>query len=331
MDWFRVYHSISTDPKLHKASRRAKVSRGLMLGAWIATLDYASQQKKRGTVEGLDAETLAYLIDGKPSTATAILAAMREVGLIQDESIAAWSKRQRNSDDVAVRVREHRARKESGGESTQNGLAKPNGSENGHIKPLENLETGASGNVTETSRTEQNRTDTGSNDPDSPLTPHSGGGNELNLGGPAEKSGLKEGKPKRRGREAASYLPKDWQPTAEDWRYAHEKGYSDDEIRNIAEEFKNHWLQASGPDALKRDWSAAWRKRIGNLIDYGRGPGSRGGPGGRSFGSRSPPQQRRASPTASFRANLEILEGPDDDDSQFEAVPCSSGRLALVL
>lgn len=146
MDWFRVYHGIATDPKLHKASRLAKVSRGLMLGAWIATLEFASQQHDRGSVADLDVETLAYLIDQPVSVATRVLSAMNDARLLAENRVVAWSNRQRSSDDVAARVRSFRA-KSSG----------PNGGEPPNSLPPK--ETPGRRNVTETrqNRAEQSR------------------------------------------------------------------------------------------------------------------------------------------------------------------------------
>lgn len=154
MDWFRVYHGIATNPKLHKASRRAKVCRGLMLGAWVATLEYASQHDRRGSVQGLDEETLAYLIDQPRSVSARILAAMTDLRMIADGAVCGWEEKQRKSDDVAARVRSFRAKSAGSGSSRVASAGPANEADDNSL--VQN-ETDSSGNVTETNRTEQNR------------------------------------------------------------------------------------------------------------------------------------------------------------------------------
>ena len=93
MDWFRHYHGLCTDPKLHRVAKAAKVSRGLVIAAWCAILETASQNDPRGTAEDIDDASLAFMIDIKPGVAGRILQAIRAAGLIDDEgTVAAWSK-----------------------------------------------------------------------------------------------------------------------------------------------------------------------------------------------------------------------------------------------
>lgn len=138
MEWFRHYHGLCTDPKLHKISRAAKVSRGIAIAAWCAILEHASQASDRGDLSGFEVADLAFLIDQKPSVAQRVFEAIWASDLIAENRVAAWSKRQKESDDGKKRVQRHRARK---------------------VKALETNETDGSGNVTCRSRTEQNRTD----------------------------------------------------------------------------------------------------------------------------------------------------------------------------
>lgn len=92
MQWFRVYHGISTDPKLHKVARAAKVNRGLIIGAWIAILETASQSDPRGSCRDLDDESLAFMVDVSKAVAGRILEAMRWAGMIDEYgTVRAWS------------------------------------------------------------------------------------------------------------------------------------------------------------------------------------------------------------------------------------------------
>lgn len=138
MDWFRHYHGLCTDPKLHKIARQAKVSRGMVIAAWCAVLETASQSTPRGDCQDIDDDSLSFMIDAKPSVAGRILQSIKNAGMIDENGfVAAWKKRQRESDDVSTRVQRHRAKKD---------------------KSLENNETDHGCNVTVTPL-EQNRTE----------------------------------------------------------------------------------------------------------------------------------------------------------------------------
>ena len=192
MQWFRVYHHISTDPKLHKAARMAKVARATMVGAFITVLDFASQQGERGSILGLDLETFAFLTGCKPCVAAAMLTAMQNVGLVREGHVTNWAKYQRESDNVAARVRAHRERKasENVGRTSQNvenwnqplreaAMKKTKTDDIDLAIPLKDIETEPSGNVTllrgVTDVTDQNQNRTES-ERESPLTPLPGGG-----------------------------------------------------------------------------------------------------------------------------------------------------------
>jgi len=149
MDWFRAYHGTCTDPKLHKASRMARVRRSVVLAAWFAVLETASKNSERGALGKFDAHDLAFMIDESAAVAGRCIEAFSALEMITDGRVAAWSKRQKISDDVAIRVKKHRDQTD---------------------KPLENQETEPPRNVTETHyRTEQNRVEKEKGD--SPLKP----------------------------------------------------------------------------------------------------------------------------------------------------------------
>ncbi len=167
MEWFRVHHGISTDPKLHRVSREAKVSRGVILGAWVALLEQASSSEDRGSVSHVSAHDLAYLIDAKPSTAKRIFDAIRAAGMIDEsDRIRAWDRRQPISDDAAKRKSRQRERPEtdierngSDIERNETGVAKPNDTRARSSNQLKNNETHDDCHGTVTPRTEQRRTE----------------------------------------------------------------------------------------------------------------------------------------------------------------------------
>jgi hypothetical protein len=152
MDWFRHYHGLCTDPKLHRVARTAGVSRGLVVAAWCAVLETASASTPRGSAAALDHIALAFMVDIKPHIASKILDAIRIYGLLDSAGdVTAWERRQRSSDDVAVRKRNQRDRERD-------------------ANPLIIKQTADPRHVTVPSRTEQNRTEQ-KDKGDSPLKP----------------------------------------------------------------------------------------------------------------------------------------------------------------
>ena len=63
-------------------------------------------------------------------------------------------------------------------------------------------------------------------------------------------------------------LSPDWQPSERDLAFAIEQGLTQQEARHEAEQFRDHWLAASGAKACKRDWSAGWRTWCRNAIKW---------------------------------------------------------------
>ncbi|HHH46715.1 MAG TPA: hypothetical protein ENK53_06880 [Thiotrichales bacterium] len=296
MDWFRVYHGISTDPKLHRAARMAKVSRGLMLGAWIACLEHASQQKTRGDVSDLDADTLAFMIDQKPAVARRILDAFEACGMIEHGLIRAWTKRQRESDNVAKRVRAHRIR---------------------NSKSLKNQETeggcNVTGTVTPAVTCNAPDTDTESeteSTPPSPLTsfgdlpPREGGAHASAPDGAPADSETGTGPPSKPARKSGSAngsrLPPDWQPSEDGLRFAASVGLPPDRVRLEAERFRDYWIAQTGARARKRDWAATWRNWCRKAADDLRR-------------NRAPPGQP-GSVLEAYRMASRLNPGIEDDD-----------------
>lgn len=64
-------------------------------------------------------------------------------------------------------------------------------------------------------------------------------------------------------------LPKDWQPSPEEQRWATDACPGIDAQRE-AEKFRDFWTAKSGKDATKLDWTATWRNWIRNAADRHR-------------------------------------------------------------
>src|SRR5690606_33543042 len=73
-------------------------------------------------------------------------------------------------------------------------------------------------------------------------------------------------------------LPEDWQPTAEQWAYASERGYVSDQIELMVEDFRDYWLAKPGKDARKRDWNRTWRRWVRNQANFRNGGRTSGKP-----------------------------------------------------
>lgn len=118
MDWFRSYHGAPTDAKWLVVARRAKTLPGIVSAVWYALEDYASQQEDRGSVAGFDVETYAAFSGFEEDTVHAVVAALRDKGLINtSERLTAWDRRQpkREDETAAERKRRQREREREGG------------------------------------------------------------------------------------------------------------------------------------------------------------------------------------------------------------------------
>lgn len=70
------------------------------------------------------------------------------------------------------------------------------------------------------------------------------------------------------GVKKGSRLPDDWRPTEADLAWA-ESAYPGRDFDHETEKFRDHWRAASGQNAVKRDWSAAWKNWIRKAGDSG--------------------------------------------------------------
>jgi hypothetical protein len=116
-DWWRSWHGAPTDPKWLTIAARAKVPPGVVAAVAWALFDRASSAEDRGSIAGFDPESLAHFFGFKPAQIEAIVAAMREKGVIAGDRIAAWEKRQPKQQrerapdpNVGERVRRSRER-----------------------------------------------------------------------------------------------------------------------------------------------------------------------------------------------------------------------------
>lgn len=164
MEWWRAYHGLCENPKLHAIAREIGIRRSVVIAAWVAICELASKSDKRGSTRYLTAETLSRMIDEPRPTCRKLIDAFFSHGSIcedvEDKEVAHdhhdsdqksgdfgrilvknWERFQRFSDDSSQRVRKFR-----------------------RSKSLKNNDSHEKCNVTETFRngvteTDQNRTE----------------------------------------------------------------------------------------------------------------------------------------------------------------------------
>lgn len=112
MDWFRSWHGAPTDPKWLAIAQRTQTNAGMVSAVAWALYDHASQAAERGDVSSFDVETYAAFSGWDAAKIDAIVAAFVDKGLIQNNRLAAWDKRQpKREDGSAERAKEWRERK----------------------------------------------------------------------------------------------------------------------------------------------------------------------------------------------------------------------------
>ena len=108
-----------------------------------------------------------------------------------------------------------------------------------------------------------------------------------------------------------SRLPNDWElPSAwADFARQERPHWTPEQLRRVADTFRDHWVAASGSRGVKADWSATWRnwvrKEGGGSPAYSRAPPLTG---------RAARMDSYAAQAAAARANMGQGDGLDDDE-----------------
>lgn len=115
MDWFRWWHGAYDDPKFGLIAQETGIPRAAIIGLWCALLELASRSEKRGTIQNLDEEVLAFHLGIDVVTPCN---AMKRRGLLHVTDgvlyVTKWDDRQpkrEREDSSADRVKKHRANK----------------------------------------------------------------------------------------------------------------------------------------------------------------------------------------------------------------------------
>ncbi len=113
-EWFRSWHGAPTDPKWRTIAKRAGVPPERVIAFAWAMLDRASQADHRGSIDGVDLETIADFMGCEVEDLERIVAAMHDKAVLVNDKFVAWEKRQpkreRDDDTAAERKRAQRER-----------------------------------------------------------------------------------------------------------------------------------------------------------------------------------------------------------------------------
>lgn len=260
MNWHKHPAADTRHVRFDKLMSVTGYPRYLLIAAWEAAREYASARRDRGSVKGLDPETLALTIGCEEGEAKAILNACIKKELIVKVDdvwcIADWEEEQGADPSAAERMRAYRARKAAvterngpnGGDDPAKGCTgKPRKPRKKRLPDKGLQESATQRNaLRQLLREEEIREDK----KDTPPTP----------------TGLipPKGDIARRG----CRLPSDFVPNL---AYALSEGLTDEQAEREAKKFANHWAAQTGTRGRKADWNATWRNWVLKAVeDTGR-------------------------------------------------------------
>lgn len=229
MNWLRLYDTILDDPKVQQLPHA-------VFRSWINLLCLASQSEPRGTLPNIGA--IAFRLRISESLAKGHVKTLVTVGLLDETSDGCyephnWTGRQRVTDDVAQRVRKHRATVTSNEPVTLQSVPPVTL----HETPLKR------------SRATDTETET---DTEPPLPPEGENARAPDLG-PIQPTSFRN--------LPRSPLPTEWQPDEMTLLMAHNCGLDGDQTTATLDRFRDYSVAKGN---LNADWQAAaraWLKR----------------------------------------------------------------------
>jgi len=112
IQWWRSWHGAPIDHKWAVIAKKANVIVGIVSAVAWALMDYASQHKERGSIEGFDIETYSVYSGFNEIDVQSVINAMISKGMIVDNIFVNWEKRQpAREDNSTERVSRYRAKK----------------------------------------------------------------------------------------------------------------------------------------------------------------------------------------------------------------------------
>jgi hypothetical protein len=110
IDWFRWHHGSVTDPKFGLVARRARVGLPTVVAIWAFLLEQASCAEVRGSIGGIDADSIDCMFGLEDGDCARVLEQMQARGLLEQGQICAWEKRQPKREDETANDRKRRQR-----------------------------------------------------------------------------------------------------------------------------------------------------------------------------------------------------------------------------
>lgn len=110
IDWFRWHHGSVTDPKFQLVARKAGVRLPDVLAVWAFLLETASASNERGSFGEVDCEAVDCLFGLEDGRTALILEHMDARGLVDDNRVTSWEKRQPKKEDESAAERKRRQR-----------------------------------------------------------------------------------------------------------------------------------------------------------------------------------------------------------------------------
>jgi DnaD/phage-associated family protein len=112
--WWRSWHGAPMDSKWAVIANRAGVKPGIVSAIFWELCDFASQHVNRGSIEGFDIETYAVFSGFSQDEIAAVIKALTDKKIIENNFLSNWIKRQPiREDDSRERVTKFRELKRS--------------------------------------------------------------------------------------------------------------------------------------------------------------------------------------------------------------------------
>ena len=64
-------------------------------------------------------------------------------------------------------------------------------------------------------------------------------------------------------------ISEDWQPSQDDYNQALSMGLTVEQVDNEANKFRDYWIGVPGAKGVKLNWSATWRNRCRDVVEWG--------------------------------------------------------------
>jgi hypothetical protein len=251
--WYRAYDGTVTDPKFGEIALVVECSCSVALSAWQAIPESCARLNEGGRFDATPRRVAVIL--GEPvKTIEAVFAEMRSMRMIDGDIVAAWAKRQFESDSSTEPSRKHR-------EAMRNANATL------HERPVTVAATEAQRVAT------RSDTDTDTEKKEGSLRSLATSVRDGDLDEAYRKLALAERPRKPAKARPRSSIADDAQPAAMDAQAASDAGLSADDFRVQWRKFRDYH-RAKG--SLMADWSAAWRTWLGNINEFKRGGNTNG-------------------------------------------------------